>query len=92
MQMREGEQEWNEWNVQRRRRCYEAEIAYREYVTTHAYDIGLTEGRIERIHFAQRLLKQPHTPLEELRRLSLADLAAIADQLERQLLPPDDAS
>jgi predicted transposase/invertase (TIGR01784 family) len=54
---------------------------------------SLEEGRkqgklMERIRFCQLLLKQAQTPEEELETLSLEDLARLADELQRQVLPP----
>ncbi len=72
------------------RRMSEADIATREYMSKHAHEIGLAEGRIEKIHLAQRYLKQPLTDKETLERMTLNELSALADQLERQVLPPSE--
>ncbi len=94
MQMREGELERHACLA---RRQNDADIATREYVNTHAQEIGEAEGyerglEMGRILSAQHRLKQPLTPKEELRKLSLGDLTELANRLERQLLPPNDAS
>ena len=69
------------------RRMSEADIATREYMSKHAHEIGVAAGEIKRIHFAQRCLKQPLTDKETLERMTLNELSALADQLERQVLP-----
>ena len=98
MGIRENEQDRQAYLT---KRMNDADIATREYVNLHAREIGVAEGyakgyerglEMGRILSAQHRLKQPLTPKEELRKLSLADRAAIADQLERQLLPPNEAS
>ena len=87
MRIRESEQDRQAYLT---RRMNEADIATREYVNKHAREIGVAEGEIKRIHFAQRVLKQPLTPTEELGRLSVADLTILADGLERQALGQSD--
>jgi flagellar biosynthesis/type III secretory pathway protein FliH len=50
---------------------------------------GEEKGRLEgSIALSQRLLKQPPTPTEQLSQMSLDDLRRLAEDLERQLLPP----
>ncbi len=88
MRIRESEQDRQAYLA---RRQNDADIATREYVNTHAQELGEIKGRIGQIQFAQRVLKQPVTAREELERFTLADLTALADRLERQALPPDDA-
>jgi predicted transposase/invertase (TIGR01784 family) len=93
MRIRESEQDRQAYIT---RRMNEADIATREYVSKHAHEIGEAEGvekgiAMGKIHFAQRLLKQPLTTKGELERLTLDDLTALADQLEQQLLPLGDA-
>ena len=46
---------------------------------------GLIKGEIKRIHLAQRVLKLPLTPRNELLRLSLPKLTDLGDQLETQI-------
>jgi predicted transposase/invertase (TIGR01784 family) len=55
---------------------------------------GREEGRkegilIERVRLCQRVLKQAQTPVEELEKMSLEDLARLAGDLEKQALPPE---
>lgn len=53
---------------------------------------GRAEGLIGRIHFGQRLLRRPLTPMDQLRALPVADLEALARRLEveiTQSLAPD---
>ena len=96
MRIRESEQDRQAYLA---RRQNDADIATREYVNKHAREIGVAEGReegivkgkIEKIHLVQRLLKQPLTPAGELEKIGLAELTALADRLEQQLLPPNDA-
>ena len=89
MRIRESEQDRQAYLA---RRMNEADLATREYVSKHAREIGIEEGiAMGKIHFAQRLLKQPLTPKGESEKLTLADLTNLADRLERQLLPPADA-
>jgi len=92
MRIRESEQDRQAYLT---RRMSEADIASREYMSKHAREIGLAEGQdkgiaMGKIHFAQRLLKQPLTRKEALEKLTLDDLTALADQLERQALPSSD--
>ena len=89
MRIRENEQDRQAYIT---RRLNEADIALREYANLHAHEISEAKGiAIGKIHFAQRFLKQPLTPKGELDTLTPADLIALADRLERQALPPDDA-
>ena len=82
MRIRENEQDRQAYIT---KRINEADTALREYAHLHAHEIGLTEGRIERIHSLQRISKQPLTPKEELETLPLSDLTAIGDRLEQQV-------
>ena len=66
MRIRESEQDRQAYLT---RRMSEADIATREYMSKHAREIGLVEGRIDKIHSFQRVLKQPLTPHEELESL-----------------------
>ena len=92
MQLREGEAERQAYLA---RRMNAADMATREYVNRHAYDIGFEEGLAKahsmRIHFAQRVLGQPLTPVDHLKWWPLSELTFLADQLEQQFLSPKDA-
>jgi len=44
------------------------------------------DGRIERIHFLQRLLRQGLTPVDQLQKQAPADLERLVEQLEAQAL------
>ena len=93
MQMREGELERQAYLAQRQN---DADIATREYVSKHAYELGyadgLAKGTVERIFRARRLLGEPLLPIRAFEGDRLEDLLELADWLERQLLPPNDAS
>jgi flagellar biosynthesis/type III secretory pathway protein FliH len=47
---------------------------------------GRQEGRIERINFLQRLLRQALTPVDELQKQAPADLERLVEQLEAEAL------
>ena len=47
---------------------------------------GRTEGLVNMIHFCERMLRQPETPVEQLATLSLTDLTRLADELQKLLL------
>ena len=95
MRTREGEAERQTYLT---KRMNDADIATREYVSKHAYEIGfaagfekgfekgLIIGEIAIIHLAQRLGSQSLTPVEELKKLDLPELTALLNQLEDQLL------
>ena len=49
--------------------------------------LGLAKGqKIGQIHFCERLLNRPETPIEQLAPLSLAELSRFADELQASLL------
>lgn len=50
------------------------------------FERGRTEEKISMIHWCDRLLKRPETPVEELARMSLADLTRLAEELQAQVL------
>jgi hypothetical protein len=45
-----------------------------------------SEGKIEAIHFCERLLRRPETPAEQLLSLSLEELSKIVNDLQSQVL------
>src|SRR4051812_34167565 len=78
------------------RLMYQRDVATREQAALRAHDIGLEKGIeqgleqgdvIGQIHAFEKLLKQPLTPRDELRRLSLEELSRRAEELERRLAP-----
>ena len=77
------------------KRTNDADMATREYVNKHAYDIGYAEGLakvlIRRIHLAQRALGRPLTAVDDLDWLPLSELEYFLDQLEQQALSSNDA-
>jgi predicted transposase/invertase (TIGR01784 family) len=78
------------------RRKTERDEASLRYAAEHALEEGREEGRKEglvgRIHLAQRILKQPLRPTDELLTMSLADLTRLADDLEKQLFSATNGS
>jgi predicted transposase/invertase (TIGR01784 family) len=57
------------------------------------YNTGMKVARLEgeligRIQMAERLLRRPETPSEQLLALPMEDLTRRADELEAQLMPP----
>ena len=95
MRIRESEQDRQAYLT---RRMNEADMATREYVSKHAYEIGFAAGfeegfekglrkiEIVRIRLAQRLCGQPLTPVEELECHALPELTALLDRLEAIVL------
>ena len=70
------------------RERYESRLKMQRDIYTalaEARDEGRQEGRIERIHLLQRLLRRAQTPLEQLRAQPLAELERLADQLEAEV-------
>lgn len=62
-------------------------MKYVSFAERQGIEKGIAQGEvIGRIHLCQELLKQPLTPVEELRELSLEELALQAEQLKGQLL------
>ena len=82
MKLREGEAERQAYIT---KRINDADTALREYANLHAHEIGLTEGRIEKIRSLQRISKQPLTPKRGLESPP-ANLIALADRLESEAL------
>ena len=91
MRTREGEAERQAYLT---KRMNDADMATREYVSKHAYEIGFAAGfekglrkiEIVRIRLAQRLCGQPLTPVEELECHALPELTALLDRLEAIVL------
>lgn len=71
------------------RERYESRLKMQRDVYTalaEKLDEGRAEGRAEHVQFLQKSLRQPVTPLAELRSLSAADLQSLAAQLESELV------
>jgi predicted transposase/invertase (TIGR01784 family) len=70
------------------RERYESRLKMQRDIYTalaEARNEGRLEGRIERVHLLQRLLRRAQTPLEQLRAQPLADLERLANQLEAEV-------